>query len=75
MFHFPAILTILGYTHVTHRYVTRHILIFKKNVANYKILSGHTIFFVFFFLQLFLHHVVFRALRSYKIKFPNLLWK
>ena len=49
MFHFPAILTILGYAHVTHRYVTRHILILKKNLANYKILSSHT--FYFFFLQ------------------------
>ena len=55
MFHFPAILTILGYAHVTHRYVTRHILISKKNLANYKILSSHTFFFFykanFFFLQ------------------------
>ena len=54
MFHFPAILTILGYAHVTHRYVTRHILISKKNLANYKILSSHTFFFFykanFFFL-------------------------
>ena len=50
MFHFPAILTILGYAHVTHRDVTRHILILKKNLANYKILSSPPIFF-FFFLQ------------------------
>ena len=49
MFHFPAILTILGYAHVTHRYVTRHILILKKNLANYKILSSPPIFFFFFF--------------------------
>ena len=48
-FHFPAILTILGYAHVTHRYVTRHILILKKNLANYKILSSPPIFFFFFF--------------------------
>ena len=48
MFHFPAILTILGYAHVTHRYVTRHILISKKNLANYKILSSHTFFFFFY---------------------------
>lgn len=52
MFHFPAILTILGYAHVTHRYVTRHILISKKNLANYKILSSHTFFF-FFTRQIF----------------------
>ena len=51
MFHFPAILTILGYAHVTHRNVTRHILILKKNLANYKILSSPPIFFFFFFLQ------------------------
>ena len=48
-FHFPAILTILGYAHVTHRYVTRHILILKKNLANYKILSSPPFFFFFFF--------------------------
>ena len=54
MFHFPAILTILGYAHVTHRDVTRHILILKKNLANYKILSSPPIFFFFFFtMQIF----------------------
>ena len=53
MFHFPAILTILGYAHVTHRDVTRHILILKKNLANYKILSSPPAFFVFVFVFLF----------------------
>ena len=52
MFHFPAILTILGYAHVTHRDVTRHMLILKKNLANYKILSSPPVFFFFFFFTM-----------------------
>ena len=39
--------------YLKHRDVTRHILILKKNLANYKILSSSPIFFFFFTMQIF----------------------